>query len=382
MEFLTSSFESIYTLLIGTILPFLCVLTVIVFVHEMGHFLVARWCGVKVDAFSVGFGREIAGFTDSKGTRWKIGWLPLGGYVKFAGDMSAASTPDRGALEEMSAADQANSFHRKSLAQRAAVVAAGPIANFLLSISIFAFIVMVIGRVVTLPMVDDIKPGSAAADAGFQVGDVVKSIDGEKIEDFSDLQRIVAVSSGSSLKFVVERKGSEVSLDATPKYQEVDDGFGNKVNRALLGISRKRRNDAVAEKYGPVRAVGYGVEQTWFIASSTLKYLYGVVAGREDASQLGGPIRIAEMSGQVATYGFIALMNFAALLSVSIGLINLFPIPMLDGGHLLYYGIEAVLGKPLSAKIQDFGFRVGLALVLLLMLFATYNDIRPKIDIF
>jgi regulator of sigma E protease len=382
MDFLASSFDTIYTLVVMKVLPFVFVLTVIVFVHEMGHFLVARWCGVKVDTFAVGFGQEIAGFTDTKGTRWKIGWIPLGGYVKFAGDMSAASTPDRGALENMAPAEQADTFHRKSLGQRAAVVAAGPIANFLLAIAIFALTVMVIGRTITLPMVDDIKPGSAAADAGFQVGDLVKSIDGAKVTDFSDLQRIVAVSSGSTLKFVVERRGAQVTLDATPKYQEIDDGFGNKVRRALLGISRKTRNDGVREKYGPVRAVGYGVEQTWFIVTSTFSYLYGVIAGREDASQLGGPIRIAEMSGQVAAYGFTALMNWAALLSVSIGLINLFPIPMLDGGHLLYYGIEAVRGKPLSAKIQDFGFRVGLALVLLLMLFATYNDIRPKIDIF
>ncbi|MGI9481843.1 MAG: RIP metalloprotease RseP [Hyphomicrobiales bacterium] len=382
MDLIASSVGSIYNLVVMTILPFLFVLTVIIFIHEMGHFLVARWCKVKVDVFSVGFGQEIAGFTDKKGTRWKLGWIPLGGYVKFAGDMSAASTPDREAIEEMPADEREGTFHNKSLGQRAAVVAAGPAANFLLSIAIFALTVMLIGRVVTLPQVDEIRPNSAAAEAGFQVGDLITSIDDTEVEDFSDLQRIVATSGGATMTFKVKRDGKEVTLRATPKYQEMNDGFGNKVRRALLGISRKSRDDRVLEKYGPVKAVGYGVEQTWFIINSTLKYLYGVVAGREDASQLGGPIRIAEMSGQVATFGFAALMNWAALLSVSIGLINLFPIPMLDGGHLLYYGIEAVRGKPLSAKMQDFGFRVGLAFVLLLMLFATYNDIRPKIDIF
>ncbi|MGI9371368.1 MAG: RIP metalloprotease RseP [Hyphomicrobiales bacterium] len=382
MDLITSSVEWIYSAVVLKALPFLFVLTVIVFVHEMGHFLVARWCGVKVDVFSVGFGREIFGFTDNQNTRWKLSWIPLGGYVKFAGDMSAASTPDREVLDRAGADDRKNMFHNKSLAQRAAVVAAGPIANFLLSIMIFALTVMIVGKVITSPLVDEVRPGSAAAEAGFQAGDLVTAIDGEKIDEFSDLQRIVATGGGAAMKFEVERNGKKVTINAAPKYEEVDDGFGNKVRRALLGISRKHAGDSVSERYGPIKALGYGVDQTWFIIKSTFTFLYGVIAGREDVKQLGGPVKILDMSSKVAEYGITALVGWIALLSVSIGLINLFPIPILDGGHLLYYAIEAVRGKPLSAKMQDFGFRVGMAFILMLMLFVTYNDVRPKIDIF
>ena len=382
MDILTSSLEWIYSAIVFKALPFLFVLTVIVFVHEMGHFLVARWCGVKVDVFSVGFGQEIFGFTDRKNTRWKLSWIPLGGYVKFAGDMSAASTPDRDVIASAYVDERKNMFHNKSLAQRAAVVAAGPIANFLLSILIFALTVMIVGKVITSPLVDEVRPGSAAAEAGFQAGDLVTAIDGEKIDEFADLQRIVATGGGAPMVFDVERDGKKVSITAAPKYEEVDDGFGNKVRRALLGISRKHSGDSVSERYGPIKALGYGVDQTWFIIKSTFTFLYGVIAGREDVKQLGGPVKILDMSSKVAEYGVAALVGWIALLSVSIGLINLFPIPILDGGHLLYYAIEAVRGKPLSAKMQDFGFRVGMAFILMLMLFVTYNDVRPKIDIF
>ncbi len=358
------------------IVPFLVVLTIIVFVHEMGHFLVARWCGVKIDVFAVGFGRRIASFVDKKGTRWQIGWIPLGGFVKFAGDMSASSAPDREALAQMSSEESETAFHKKSVGQRAAVVAGGPLANFLLAILIFAGIVMVVGRVVTAPLVDQIRPDSPAAIAGFQVGDNIKKIGSSNIESFNDLQRIVSGSGGIELTFVVDRGGKPVTLKATPELREIEDGLGNKVRIGILGITRNTQNDRVVEKLGPIAALGYGVEQSWFVIDRTFGYLRNVFAGREKADQIGGPIRIAQITGQVASVSLVALLNLAAVLSVSIGLINLFPVPMLDGGHLLYYAIEAVRGKPLSERMQDYGMRVGLALVVMLMLFATYNDIR------
>ena len=375
MDFLSLSAGGLQGALMFVV-PFLVVLTIIVFVHEMGHFLVARWCGVKIDVFAVGFGRRIASFVDKKGTRWQIGWIPLGGFVKFAGDMSASSAPDREALAEMSEEESETAFHKKSVAQRAAVVAGGPLANFLLAILIFAGIVMVVGRVVTAPLVDQVRPNSPAAVAGFQVGDNIKKIGSSEIESFNDLQRIVSGSGGIELTFVVDRAGKLVTLKATPQLREIQDGLGNKVRIGILGITRNTQNDRVVEKLGPIAALGYGVEQSWFVVDRTFAYLRNVFAGREKADQIGGPIRIAQITGQVASVSLVALLNLAAVLSVSIGLINLFPVPMLDGGHLLYYAIEAVRGKPLSERMQDYGMRVGLALVVMLMLFATYNDIR------
>ncbi len=375
MDFLSLSVGGIQGFF-TVIVPFLVVLTLIVFVHEMGHFLVARWCGVKVDVFAVGFGRRIASFVDKKGTRWQIGWIPLGGFVKFAGDMSATSAPDREALAEMSAEESETSFHKKSVGQRAAVVAGGPLANFLLAIVIFAAIVMVVGRVVTAPIVDQVRPDSPAAAAGFAVGDNIKKIGTSEIVSFNDLQRIVSGSGGKELAFVVERNGKLVTLQATPELREVQDGLGNKIRIGVLGITRNVQNDRVVEKLGPMAALKHGVDQSWFVVERTFSYLGNVFAGREKADQIGGPIRIAQITGQVASVSLTALLNLAAVLSVSIGLINLFPVPMLDGGHLLYYAIEAVRGKPLSERMQDYGMRVGLALVVMLMLFATYNDIR------
>lgn len=358
------------------LLPFLFVLTVVVFFHELGHFIVARWCKVKVLTFSIGFGKEIFGFHDKKGTRWRLSWIPLGGYVKFLGDEDAASTPDQDAMKKMSEEELAGSFHAKPLASRAAVVVAGPIANFLLAIAIFAFMFTFVGQRQTLPIVDAVAKGSAAEQAGFKPGDRILSIDGEPIESFSEMQRIVSISAGQELSIYVDRAGSELALKATPRKQETTDVFGNTIRRGLLGIHRSASpEDWVLKKYDPLTAVWMGTKETYFVISRTLLYLYEVVIGRENADQLGGPLRIAQVSGQVATVGFFALINLAAILSVSIGLINLFPIPMLDGGHLLFYAIEAVRGRPLSDRSQEIGFRIGLALVLMLMIFATYNDV-------
>jgi regulator of sigma E protease len=362
--------------LIGYLVPFLFVLTIVVFFHELGHFLVARWCGIKVLTFSLGFGPELAGFYDRHGTRWKISAVPLGGYVKFFGDDNAASVPDRAASAAMSESEKKDSFAGQKVGARAAVVAAGPIANFVLAVAIFAGIFMIVGKQTTSARVDAVQPGSAAATAGFQPGDLVLSINGEAIGSFSDMQRIVSISSGEPLKIVVERKGSEVTLNATPQLKEIKDNFGNVHRLGVLGISRSMAaGDIKTQKLGPLAAISQGAQETWFVVDRTLSYIGGVFAGREAADQLGGPIRIAQVSGQVASAGFTALMHLTAVLSVSIGLLNLFPIPLLDGGHLLFYGIEAVRGRPLSDRAQEVGFRIGLAIVVMLMIFATFNDI-------
>jgi regulator of sigma E protease len=360
----------------GYILPFLFVLTVVVFFHELGHFLVARWCGVFVRTFSVGFGPELIGFTDRKGTRWRISLIPLGGYVRFLGDDSEASTPGRAALEAMTPEERSRTFAAKSVGARAAIVAAGPIANFVLAIAIFTAIFATIGRDIISPRVDRITAGSAAEAAGFKVGDIIVSIDGEQVTSFSDLQRAVGFRPGETLHFVVTRNGADVALDATPVLKDMTDAFGNKQRIGVLGIARDpTATDIVRQHFTVPQAALLGAQETWFIVDRTFSYLFGVVRGRESADQLGGPIRVAEVSAQVATIGFVALVNLAAILSVSIGLINLFPVPMLDGGHLLYFLFEAIRGKPLSDRVQDIGFRIGLAAVLALMIFATWNDI-------
>ncbi len=358
------------------VLPFLFVLTVVVFFHELGHFLVARWCGVVVKSFSIGFGPEIFGFYDRKGTRWKVSWIPLGGYVKFIDDENAASVPDREQIENMSKEDIEGSFHGKPLRQRAAIVAAGPIANFLLAIVIFASMFATIGQRTTMPRVDEVSPNSAAAEAGFQKGDIIVSIDGWPIKNFVEMQRYVSARADQELKFIITRNGKQVSLTATPKRREITDQFGNKIKLGLLGIKRNTQKDEwTYKRYDPLTAVWMGTKETYFVVSRTLGYLYDIIIGRESPDQLGGPLRIAQVSGQVATVGFLALIHLTAVLSISIGLINLFPIPMLDGGHLLFYGIEALKGEPLSEKSQEIGFRIGLALVLMLMIFATWNDL-------
>jgi regulator of sigma E protease len=361
---------------VGYLVPFLFVLSLVVFFHELGHFLVGRLCGVRILVFSIGFGPEIAGFNDRHGTRWKISAIPLGGYVKFFGDENAASVPDGTRLEAMSPGDRAQSFFFQPVPKRAAIVAAGPIANFILAIVIFAGIFMVYGKQTMSSRVDAVQADSAAAAAGFQPGDVVVAINGQAVDNFSDMQRIVSESAGETLDIKVDRKGAELVLQAKPTLKEVKDNFGNVHRIGILGISRSMAaEDLKYQPVSPPRAVVMGAQETWFVIDRTLSYIGGVVVGREAADQLGGPIRIAQISGQVATIGFVALIHLAAVLSVSIGLLNLFPIPLLDGGHLLFYSIEAMRGRPLSERAQEFGFRIGLAIVVMWMIFATFNDI-------
>ena len=362
---------------VGYFIPFIFVLTIVVFFHELGHFLVARLCGVKVLTFSVGFGPELFGFNDRYNTRWKVSAIPLGGYVKFFGDDNAASVPDTAAVENMSPQEKSVSFFHQPVLSRAAIVAAGPIANFILAIVIFAGVFMIYGKPSSVARVDTIQEGSAAASAGFRSGDIILSIDGSTIDSFADMQRLVSTSAGKQLQIVVERENAKVSLNATPALREVKDNFGNVHRIGVLGISRSMApEEQTTQSVNPFKAVWMGAQETWFVVDRTFSYLGGVIAGRESADQLGGPIRIAQVSGQVATAGIVALIHLAAVLSVSIGMLNLFPVPLLDGGHLLFYAIEAVRGRPLSERAQEYGFRVGLALVAMLMIFATYNDIR------
>jgi regulator of sigma E protease len=361
---------------VAYLIPFLFVLSLVVFFHELGHFIVARWCGVRVLVFSIGFGPEIVGFNDRHGTRWKISAIPLGGFVKFFGDENAASVPDSARAASMDADERAHSFMFQPVAKRAAIVVAGPLANFLLAIVIFAGVFMLYGKQTMSARVDSVQPDSAAAAAGFKPGDVVVAINGRPVENFTEMQRIVGSSAGETLAVTVDRDGSQLILNATPALKEVKDNFGNVQRIGILGISRSMApEDLKLHPVAPPQAVVLAVTETWSVIERTLGYIGGVIAGREAANQLGGPIRIAQMSGQVASFGFVPLIQLAAVLSVSIGLLNLFPIPLLDGGHLLFYLIEGIRGRPLSERAQEVGFRIGLAIVLMLMIFATFNDI-------
>lgn len=375
MEFL-EMFESVGMWVFANVLPFLFLLTVIVFFHELGHFMVARWFGVGVKVFSVGFGPEIFGFYDRHKTRWKFAAIPLGGYVKFLGDENEAGGTDRDALASMSSADQANAFANKSVGARAAIVAAGPIANFVLAIVIFTTLFSIYGQRVTEARVDAIVEDSAADRAGFQPGDLVISIDGDEIGSFADLQRIVGTSAEIELNVVVDRSGEQIALIATPDRQEVEDRFGNKQRLGILGISRNpTEGSVVTRNYTVPQAAILAVKETWFVIEQTGVSLAAIVVGRESTDQLGGPIRIAQLSAQIATLGIVPLLNFVAFLSISIGLINLFPVPILDGGHLVFYAIEGVMGRPLSDRVQDISFRIGFASLAMLMIFAVWNDI-------
>ena len=367
----------------GWIVPFLFGLSVVVFFHELGHFLVARWCGVRVEVFSIGFGPELFGFDDRYGTRWMVSAIPLGGYVKFLGDENAASVPDQAAVAAMREEDRRHSFPHQRVSARAAIVAAGPLANFVLAIVIFAGVFTLYGRPSTTARVDAVQPGSAAAAAGFRPGDIVLSIDGRTISNFSEMQRIVGVSAGQTLTVVVDRGGVLHTVKAVPDLKESKDRFGNTHRLGVLGITRTgSAEDFKLQTVDPLTAIKLGVQETWFVIERTMTAIGGIIVGREAADQLGGPIRIAQVSGQLATMGFVQVLNLVAVLSISIGLLNLFPVPLLDGGHLVFYAIEAIRGRPLSERVQAVSFRIGLAIVVMLMVFATYNDILHLSNLF
>ena len=375
-EVFLHSYNTLVHGLIGYAIPFLFVLTIVVFFHELGHFLVARWAGVKVLTFSLGFGPELVGFNDRHGTRWRISAVPLGGYVKFFGDDTEASTPSAERLANMTDEERAVSFHHLKVGPRAAIVAAGPIANFLLAAAIFAGMALYFGKPSSVARVDAIQPDSVAAFSGFKIGDVVLSIDGSAIDSFADMQRLVSTHAGSSLSFRVKRGGEVVTLAATPALKEVKDVFGNSHRIGVLGIQYNAQpGEANMAPVGFLEAVKIGAEQVWYIISGTLRFVGSLFIGTGSSGDVGGVLRIAQLSGQAASLGFQFVVQLCAILSVSIGLLNLFPIPLLDGGHLLFYAVEAVRGRPLSERAQEMGFRIGLGLVLMLMVFATYNDI-------
>jgi regulator of sigma E protease len=362
-------------LLAEYILPFLFVLSLLVCFHELGHFWVGRWCGVKVDTFSLGFGPEIFGFNDRHGTHWRLAALPLGGYVKFHGDASGVSMTDDAAAAAMSPHERSVSFFAQNVWKRAAIVAAGPIANLILAIVIFTGIFYTNGRAILLPTVDSVAAGSAAEAAGFQPGDLIVSIGGIKVDSFEEMQRIVQTTSDTELVFIVDRGGKLMELVAIPHRRDVATAFGT-TRVGILGaaINGKPENWHI-QHYDFVESVKLAGSETWYIVARTCGYLKGLVAGTETTDQLSGPIRIAEVSGAMAKIGLAALLNLAAILSISVGMLNLLPIPLLDGGHLFYYTVEAMRKKAMNAKMQQFGFNIGFTLVATLMFVATYNDI-------
>jgi len=356
------------------VVPFFFVLGVVVFVHEMGHFLVARYFGVTVETFSIGFGPEIHGFYDRHGTRWRIAWVPLGGYVKFKGDENAASVPSQEHISDLSEDERRGNFHAKPIAQRAAVVAAGPAANFVLSIVILTVWFMYMGKPIIEPLVSTVQPGSVAAEAGFEPGDVIREIDGTKIQSFDEVQRIVMLNAQTELTITVDRNGKPVTIKASPELKETKDRFGNVVQIGLLGIA-SRNQKPVVKRFGPVEAVGQSLSETYFWLKQPLIFIQKVAVGQASGDQVRGVVGIAQLSREVASIGFAELFRWIAIISINIGLLNLFPIPLLDGGHLLFYGIEAIRGRPLSERMMEIGFRIGFALVIMLMLFATRNDV-------
>jgi regulator of sigma E protease len=351
---------------------FLIVLTVLVFVHEFGHYAIARWNGVRIDVFSIGFGPELFGWWDSAGTRWKFSTIPLGGYVKMFGDSDASSGQPLPGLGRLAVTERNASFHYKRLGQRAAIVAAGPAANFVFAIIVLTVLFMTFGQPYTPAEVGQVQPGSAADQGGIRPGDVILSIDGQAVARFEDVQQAVRMNPGVAMAIAVRRDAKTLTLQITPTRTEVTDRFGNRYEIGLLGIARSGMEYI---KRDPVTALYQAVGETWSLSASTLQAMWQMVKGTRTTDELGGPLRIAQMSGEVARGGIAPILTFMALLSVSLGLINLFPVPILDGGHLLFYAAEAVRGKPLGQKAQEYGFRIGLALVLTLMVFTTWNDL-------
>jgi len=361
---------------------FLFLITVVVFFHELGHFSVARYFGVKVETFSIGFGPEIFGWTDKKGTRWKFSWIPLGGYVKFFGDLDAASRPDKDAESGLSAEERALTLQSKPVFQRIAISAAGPLANFVFAIVIFTAFFAIFGRVVLPPVVGSVQPGSAAQAAGIKPGDIVRSINSETIYDFQQLPQIIRVSAGEDLAITLSRGKSQLTVHAIPRITKLPDGLGGTSNAPALGIVLSPKVKVAVIRLNPVQAFGMACEQTWDIVATSLRGVKQMILGRTDTSQLTGTLGMAKVSQKVAEQGFLALVGLAALISVSLGLVNLFPIPVLDGGHLLYYACEAVLGRPLGERVQEAGFRFGLVLVIGLMIFSVWNDMVHHLNLF
>ena len=360
------------------IIPFLILIMIVVFIHEYGHYYFAKRYGVGVTDFSIGFGREIFGWNDKSGTRWKVCWIPLGGYVKFFGDRNVFSqTEQQEIINKYSEDDRQKLFILKPLYQRSLIVAAGPLANFFLAILIFTMINMFVGKDMTPALVDEVQKDSPAFVAGMKKNDKIIYIDKKKVESILEVSTFINISTSETIEFVVLRNDQKISLLVKPNLVDGKDSLGNSVKKRMIGIKLSPfNNEYKKQPLGPTKAIYYSVKEVWFVTTTSLNYLGKMITGSADSSQLGGPIRIAKITGQVAEYGIIPFLSIMAYISISLGLINLFPIPMLDGGHLMFYLIEKILGRPLSQKVQEGFFRIGLFLLFSLMFFVTFNDLK------
>jgi len=361
------------------IIPFIILITIVVFIHEYGHYYFAKKFGVGVTDFSIGFGKEIFGWNDKSGTRWKICWIPLGGYVKFFGDRNVFSQSEQlEIINKYKTEDREKLFILKPLYQRSIIVAAGPFANFVLAIFIFMMINMFVGKDMTPAIINEVQQNSPAASAGFQKNDKILSIDNKKIESILQVSTFINTSTSETIEFLIQRNDQEIYLKVKPNFVDGKDALGNSVKKRMIGIklSPPLNNEFNKETLGPAKSLYYSLKEVWFVSTTSLNYLGKMITGSADTSQLGGPIRIAKITGQVAEYGLIPFFSIMAYISVSLGLINLFPIPMLDGGHLMFYLIEKIKGKPLNQKTQEGFFRIGLFLLFTLMFFVTFNDLK------
>ena len=364
--------------MLSYIIPFIVLILVVVFIHEYGHYYFARRYGVGVTDFSIGFGKEIFGWNDKSGTRWKICWIPLGGYVKFFGDRNVFSQADQEKLlAKYNEEDRQKLFVLKPLYQRALIVFGGPLANFLLALVIFFSIYTFVGKDFTPAMIAEVQKDSPAMVGGLKQNDVILEIDGNKVESIMDVSKFIMMSTDDLIDFKIKRSYDELILKIKPDTILGEDNLGNKINKRIVGIKLSAYNNEINHvKLGPAQAVFHAAHEVYYVTTSSLKYLGAMLFGKADTSQLGGPIRIAKISGQVAEFGLLAFVSMMAYISISLGLINLFPIPMLDGGHLMFYAFEKVLGRPLSQKTQEGFFRIGMFLLLSLMFFTTFNDLK------
>ena len=364
--------------MLSYILPFLALILVVVFIHEYGHYYFAKRYGVGITDFSIGFGKEIFGWNDKSGTRWKVCLIPLGGYVKFFGDRNVYSQADNEKIiNEYSKEDQDKLFVLKPLYQRALIVFGGPLANFLLAILIFFSVYTFAGKDFTPAVINEVQKDSPAMVAGLKDNDIVVSIDGNKVKSIMEVSKFIMMSTDEFINFTVNRYDQDLIFKVKPNLVESEDNLGNKITKRMVGIKLGAYNNEVNHiKLGPAKALFYAVNEVYYVSTSSLKYIGSMIVGSGDSSQLGGPIRIAKISGQVAEFGILPFISLMAYISISLGLINLFPIPMLDGGHLMFYGIEKVLGRPLSQKVQEGFFRIGMFLLLSLMFFTTFNDLK------
>ena len=364
--------------MLSYILPFLFLILVVVFIHEYGHYYFAKKYGVGVTDFSIGFGKEIFGWRDKSGTRWKICWIPLGGYVKFFGDRNVFSQADQEKiLEKYNENDRQKLFVLKPLYQRALIVFGGPLANFILALIIFFSIYTFVGKDFTPAAINEVQKDSPAMVGGLKQNDIILEIDGNKVESIMDVSKFITMSTADLIDFKVKRSYDELLLKIKPKVILSEDNLGNKINKRIVGIKLGAYNNEINHvKLGPAQAIYHAVNEVYYVSISSLKYVGGMIMGKADTSQLGGPIRIAKISGQVAEFGILAFISMMAYISISLGLVNLFPIPMLDGGHLMLYAFEKILGRPLSQKTQEGFFRIGLFLLLSLMFFTTFNDLK------